>query len=156
MKRLPSASKRYAPAALSTKNGAPPTAFHARTGEFTAPGMFFSARANRSFDFLFETIASPAVLLANIPSRFIQTKPQSRVARIFVIVHDGFQSQCAKPSNHRRALRGLRRVARDRSRARFPFQFACIEVSARIRLSLNRKEFINLPWPRISVHRVKL
>src|ERR1700730_6262858 len=50
MKLLPSASYSRAPWARSTKSGEPPTAFHARTGELTAPGMIALARINRSFD----------------------------------------------------------------------------------------------------------
>src|SRR5215472_2001667 len=52
MKRVPSASNRYAPPALSIKSGPPPTPFHARTGEFTAPGIFICARLSRSSDFV--------------------------------------------------------------------------------------------------------
>src|SRR6266851_7132497 len=50
MKLLPSASYSRAPFARSTKSGEPPTAFHARTGELTAPGMIALARINRSLD----------------------------------------------------------------------------------------------------------
>ena len=38
------------PAARSTKNGCPPTARNARTGEFTPPGMYLSASANSRSD----------------------------------------------------------------------------------------------------------
>jgi hypothetical protein len=34
--------------------GALPTAFQARTGELTAPGIIFSARAKRAFYFILE------------------------------------------------------------------------------------------------------
>src|ERR1039458_4261832 len=50
MQRLPSASVRYAPAADSTKGGAPPTARKARTGEFTPPGKKRSARCWRAWE----------------------------------------------------------------------------------------------------------
>src|SRR5882724_393251 len=43
MYRFPSASVRYAPFALSTNGGSPPTARNARTGESTPPGMRASA-----------------------------------------------------------------------------------------------------------------
>src|SRR5260370_36309137 len=41
------------------KIGAPPTAFHARTGEFTAPGILTVARLKRSFECLREVITFP-------------------------------------------------------------------------------------------------
>src|ERR1035437_3645121 len=47
---LPSTSHTRAPFALLTKNGWPPTARNARTGEFTPPGMYFSASAKSCSD----------------------------------------------------------------------------------------------------------
>jgi hypothetical protein len=35
-------------------SGTPPTAFHALTGELTAPGIFFVARFNNDSEFLVE------------------------------------------------------------------------------------------------------
>src|SRR5271169_6251489 len=43
MYSLPSTSRRCAPAARLTKNGWPPTARNARTGELTPPGIYFNA-----------------------------------------------------------------------------------------------------------------
>src|SRR5579863_4634896 len=54
MKRLPSASKSQAPSPRTIKTGVRPTAFQARTGELTAPGIFFAARAKRAVEFLYE------------------------------------------------------------------------------------------------------
>src|SRR5215211_8197375 len=45
MYRRPSVSTRYAPSPRATKNGSPPTAPNARTGELTPPGMRASARS---------------------------------------------------------------------------------------------------------------
>src|SRR5690606_784154 len=50
MYSFPSTSHKRAPAPRSTKNGSPPTARNARTGELTPPGKSSSARANRSED----------------------------------------------------------------------------------------------------------
>jgi hypothetical protein len=41
------------------KIGAAPTAFHARTGEFTAPGILTEARLKSSSDFLRDVTAIP-------------------------------------------------------------------------------------------------
>src|SRR4029077_8989681 len=41
---LPSASQMWAPRPRTTNGGSPPTARNARTGEFTPPGIIFSAR----------------------------------------------------------------------------------------------------------------
>src|SRR5579875_2041386 len=38
------------------KTGAPPTARHARTGEFTAPGIRLRARSNRAFEFFLDNV----------------------------------------------------------------------------------------------------
>jgi hypothetical protein len=43
----------------SIKIGAAPTAFQARTGELTAPGILTIARLKSSFEFLREVIAFP-------------------------------------------------------------------------------------------------
>src|SRR5690242_12979946 len=51
MYSLPSTSQTRAPLARLTKNGCPPTARNARTGEFTPPGMYFSASSKSSLDF---------------------------------------------------------------------------------------------------------
>src|SRR5579863_7325087 len=56
MKRLPSASKRCGPNARSMKSGVFATAFHARTGEFTAPGITRDAREKKVEDFSEEII----------------------------------------------------------------------------------------------------
>src|SRR5439155_23606477 len=50
MYSLPSTSQTRAPLAFSTKNGCPPTARNARTGELTPPGMNFNASANNASD----------------------------------------------------------------------------------------------------------
>src|SRR6185437_2268602 len=63
MYSLPSTSHTRAPFARFTKNGCPPTARNARTGEFTPPGMYFSASSKSSFDF--ECISDLAVSLSN-------------------------------------------------------------------------------------------
>jgi hypothetical protein len=47
-----------APLPLSMKIGAAPTAFHARTGEFTAPGILTLARLTSSSDFFREVTAN--------------------------------------------------------------------------------------------------
>src|SRR5580692_2707182 len=54
---LPSASVIVAPLPLAMKIGAASTAFHARTGEFTAPGILTLARWKSSFDFFREVTA---------------------------------------------------------------------------------------------------
>src|SRR5215470_9713866 len=54
MYSLPSTSRTCAPLALLTKNGCPPTARNARTGEFTPPGIYFSASPKSSSDFFLE------------------------------------------------------------------------------------------------------
>src|SRR6266550_2276449 len=54
MYSLPSTSHTCAPLAFSTKNGWPPTARNARTGELTPPGMYFNASANNASDFAHE------------------------------------------------------------------------------------------------------
>ncbi|WP_331961629.1 hypothetical protein [Candidatus Binatus sp.] len=54
---MPSASIKVAPLPLSIKIGIAPTAFHARTGEFTAPGILTLARLKSSSDFLRDVIA---------------------------------------------------------------------------------------------------
>src|SRR5438552_1696480 len=46
----PSTSQTRAPLARSTKNGCPPTARKARTGEFTPPGIYLSASAKSCSD----------------------------------------------------------------------------------------------------------
>src|SRR6266516_4046994 len=51
MYSLPSTSHTRAPCALLTKNGCPPTARNARTGELTPPGMYFKASANNASEF---------------------------------------------------------------------------------------------------------
>src|SRR5260370_953055 len=50
MYSLPSTSQTRAPRAFSAKNGCPPTARKARTGEFTPPGMCCNAWANNFSD----------------------------------------------------------------------------------------------------------
>src|ERR1700679_2968436 len=50
MSLLPSTSHTCAPLALLTKNGLPPTARNARTGELTPPGINFSASAKSLSD----------------------------------------------------------------------------------------------------------
>src|SRR5712664_3058686 len=50
MYSLPSTSQTRAPRAFSTKNGCPPTARKARTGEFTPPGMYCNAWVNSFSD----------------------------------------------------------------------------------------------------------
>src|SRR5438034_7842262 len=45
MYSFPSTSQTFAPSACATKNGAPSTLRNARTGEFTPPGIRFSAAA---------------------------------------------------------------------------------------------------------------
>src|SRR5437016_9957707 len=50
MYSLPSTSHTRAPLAFWTKNGCPPTARNARTGELTPPGMYFRASANNASD----------------------------------------------------------------------------------------------------------
>src|SRR5262245_7613707 len=52
-------SKTLEPDADSTKNGCPPTARNARTGEFTPPGMCLRASAKRALDFSLEITSSP-------------------------------------------------------------------------------------------------
>src|SRR6266571_865797 len=54
MYSLLSTSHTRAPCALLTKNGCPPTARNARTGELTPPGMHFNASANNASDFACE------------------------------------------------------------------------------------------------------
>src|SRR5213592_2236143 len=51
---LPSTSHTCAPLALLTKNGCPPTARNARTGELTPPGMYFNASVNKVSDWVRE------------------------------------------------------------------------------------------------------
>src|SRR5437773_1473088 len=51
MYSLPSTSHTCAPLAFWTKNGCPPTARNARTGELTPPGMYCNASANNASDF---------------------------------------------------------------------------------------------------------
>ena len=48
---LSSASQTEAPLARTAKNGFPPTARNARTGEFTPPGIHCNALSNRACDF---------------------------------------------------------------------------------------------------------
>src|SRR5208337_3707419 len=52
MYSLPSTSQMRAPLARLTKNGWPPTARNARTGELTPPGIYFSASANNLSDWV--------------------------------------------------------------------------------------------------------
>src|SRR5208283_6249624 len=54
MYSFPSTSQMCAPLARFTKNGCPPTARNARTGELTPPGMYFNASA-KSFSDLART-----------------------------------------------------------------------------------------------------
>src|SRR2546427_12566807 len=63
MYSLPSTSQTQAPLALLTKNGCPPTARNARTGEFTPPGIYFSASSNNSLEF--ERISHLAISLCD-------------------------------------------------------------------------------------------
>src|SRR2546422_4478687 len=63
MYSLPSTSQTYAPLALLTKNGCPPTARNARTGEFTPPGIYFSASSNNALEF--ECISHLAISLCD-------------------------------------------------------------------------------------------
>src|SRR5947199_7129746 len=56
MHSLPSTSQIRAPAARSTKNGWPPTALKARTGELTPPGIRRRASANNCSERLPEVI----------------------------------------------------------------------------------------------------
>src|SRR5579862_9006536 len=53
MKRLPSESTKLAPLACAINSGVSSTAFHARTGELTAPGIVRRARSNNAFEFSF-------------------------------------------------------------------------------------------------------
>src|ERR1035441_6327503 len=52
MYSFPSTSNRCEPSPRAMKSGYPPTARNARTGEFTPPGIFNSARRNSSSDFV--------------------------------------------------------------------------------------------------------
>lgn len=52
----PSTSRMRQPLADSTKRGAPPTADHARTGEFTPPGIARRARANHISEVCLDTV----------------------------------------------------------------------------------------------------
>src|SRR6266702_8598071 len=62
MYSLPSTSHTRAPCALLTKNGCPPTARNARTGELTPPGMYFNASANNASDCAREIIPTRSCL----------------------------------------------------------------------------------------------
>ncbi len=52
MYSLPSTSNRCDPSPRAMKSGCPPTLRNARTGEFTPPGIFSTARRNSSSDFV--------------------------------------------------------------------------------------------------------
>src|SRR2546423_10874422 len=74
----PSTSQTRDPFALSTKNGCPPTARNARTGEFTPPGMYFSASAKSSSDFFFDIMPNLQPEKVTVPpcNRVIHVTPQ--------------------------------------------------------------------------------
>ncbi len=57
MYALPSTSQMREPSALRMKSGVPPTAWKARTGEFTPPGISRRARANSSSDWVIQYFA---------------------------------------------------------------------------------------------------
>src|SRR5438093_13131474 len=101
MYSLPSTSHTRAPLAFWTKNGCPPTARNARTGELTPPGMYFRASANNASDFFLGatrakysgTAASASKLSAMAKtqrepqtsrSRGIDVRPRQRLRQIFV------------------------------------------------------------------------
>ncbi len=63
---FPSASNRYAPSARTTNGGCPPTARNARTGEFTPPGKYPSARRSSSSDSTNGLNPPPASLIPQV------------------------------------------------------------------------------------------
>src|ERR1019366_3301868 len=54
-----SALKRYAPSARSMKSGAPPTALHARAGEFTTPEIFCSGTLEELLGIFWKSSRAP-------------------------------------------------------------------------------------------------
>src|ERR1700758_87325 len=96
MKRLPSASVTVAPSPRAMKSVAPPTAFHARTGELTAPGMTAEARARSAAEFFLSIMLRFGfALLANICRRASQTRVTVSCSKELRL-HDGSQSQRAR------------------------------------------------------------
>src|ERR1700719_3635651 len=99
-----------APLPLSTKIGAAPTAFHARTGEFTAPGILTLARWKSSSDFLREVTAIP--------------RKCSAIENFFSIARKNL-------TTHGRLARKIRRVAKSCNHAWWlPEQTCAIALSA--------------------------
>ena len=91
--------------ALLTKNGLPPTARKARTGELTPPGMYFNASAKSFSDFgrtifTFGEMFPPANL-------FHRREQYARLQGGKNPKQDGFES-CAKRAHHDGELPGVR------------------------------------------------
>src|SRR6266446_5945140 len=112
MKLLSSASVNIAPSPRAIKSVAPPTAFHARTGEFTAPGIAAAARVRSAVEFFLSITNALSVmhlaLLANIDRQISQTRVTISCDNK-LSVHEGSQSQRARSVkiNLRQRDRGL-------------------------------------------------
>ena len=122
---LPSASLIVAPLPLSMKIGALPTAFHARTGEFTAPGILTLARLKSSSDFFLDVIADFCTELSK-SKIFFRSRENFCCARRYrddlcpaarkiVIARDGFQSRFARSRDRSKNSRAHRAIARARN-----------------------------------------
>src|SRR5690349_15209043 len=91
-----------APSPRAMKAGVWPTAFQARTGELTAPGIFFAARAKRAAEFSCEIFIGIRFLHRTRSIRqSIKRVTGSSGAEFpdLTIAFDGFQSQ--HPKRHR-------------------------------------------------------
>src|ERR1700722_703282 len=145
-----------APLPLSMKIGAAPTAFHARTGEFTAPGILTLARWNSSSDFFCEVTA--IARRSRVIENFFSIAKKNLIARVDLetnLRRDAKNRDRVRwlPEQMRAIARSTQNfvcAARDHSCAKFPLRSARIATKFFARLSSPRNKFITFTWPHTS------
>src|ERR1700722_15900606 len=138
------------------KIGAAPTAFHARTGEFTAPGILTLARWKSSSDCLREVTANPGKCSAienffSIARKNLTT--HGRLARKIRCDAKSCDRGCWLPEQTcaiARSAQNFVSIARDHSCVKFPFRSKRIASKIFARLSSSRNKFITFTWPHTS------
>src|ERR1700694_28816 len=101
------------------KSVAPPTAFHARTGELTAPGITAAARANSAAEFFFAFILSLCSLtFADVPVKHAYRPPEEKKC---VYTAASRANECG-----RRKSAVDKAIARSISFSRFLKRIACL------------------------------
>src|ERR1700719_2710106 len=145
-----------APLPLSMKIGAAPTAFHARTGELTAPGILTLARWNSSSDCLREVTANPGKCSAienffSIARKNLTTHGRlAREIRCDAKSCDRAWWLPEQTSAIARSAQNFVSIARDHSCVKFPFRSKRIASKIFARLSSSRNKFITFTWPHTS------